>query len=307
MNTSYWLWALAIVLIMLSAAYGIYVRHRVKSTFRQMNRMLDDAINHTFSVSSYDETSLSALESKLNRFLTMSSSSENNLAEEKNRLNSLVSDISHQTKTPITNILLYAELLQEQKNIPEQSRKLAEEIGLQAEKLNFLVQALVKTSRLETGIIKANPRTARVADLLINSIHGVRKKADEKDITLSLSCEEDLLAIFDPKWTEEAMANILDNAVKYTPTGGKVAVSTTVYEMFTRIDISDNGIGIEEQEINQIFMRFYRSPLVSQHEGVGIGLYLTREIINSQGGYIKVKSEPLKGSVFSVFLPNGKG
>ena len=112
-----------------------------------------------------------------------------------------------------------------------------------------------------------------------------------------------LSACFDPKWTAEALYNIMDNAIKYTPQGGKVRVTVQAYELFCRIDISDTGIGISEDEIPKIFSRFYRSSAVSQEEGVGIGLYLSREIITMQGGYIKVSSEPDKGSCFSVFLP----
>ena len=113
----------------------------------------------------------------------------------------------------------------------------------------------------------------------------------------------DISACFDLKWTIEAISNIVDNAVKYTSEQGKIVVSVKEYEMFVRIDIEDNGIGISEEETAKIFLRFYRSQRVSDEKGVGIGLYLTREIISRQGGYIKVSSELEKGSCFSVFLP----
>lgn len=280
------------------------MRRKEKATFQMMNDMLDRAINNTFSGSTYDETVLSALESKLNRFLMGSISSESNIAEERNRIKALITDISHQTKTPIANMMLYSQLLQEQGELSELSREFVDEITIQSEKLSFLVQALVKTSRLETGLISVKPLHSSVAELLLNSVNAITNKADENNITLNVSCEDNLQALFDPKWTEEAIYNILDNGVKYTPTGGSIWISAVAYELFTRIDIADNGIGIEEQDINNIFKRFYRSTNVIPYEGVGIGLYLTREIVSSEGGYIKVKSELEKGTVFSVFLPN---
>ena len=296
----------AIICIGLTAAVVLYTRHQEKATFRIMNEMLDRAINDTFGETSYDETRLSALENKLSRFLIISKSSQRNISEERAKIKELVSDISHQTKTPISNILLYAQLLQEQEGMPEQARKLANEITYQSEKLSFLIQALVKTSRLETGIISVNPQPSSIAELITASVHAIKTKADEKNITLNMQSNGNIETCFDLKWTEEAIVNILDNAVKYTPTGGTITISTTVYELFTRINIEDNGIGIEKGEVNRIFQRFYRSPKVSRYEGVGIGLYLAREIITAGGGYIKVASEPGKGSMFLVFLPNSK-
>lgn len=110
-------------------------------------------------------------------------------------------------------------------------------------------------------------------------------------------------ALFDPKWTEEALCNLLDNAVKYTPAGGRVSVEIRPYEMFTAVCVQDTGPGIPEAEQAKIFGRFYRAPSAYQTEGVGIGLYLTRQIAAGQGGYIKVESSPGAGSIFSLYLP----
>ena len=114
--------------------------------------------------------------------------------------------------------------------------------------------------------------------------------------------DTDISATFDSKWTTEALANIVDNAVKYTE-HGTITISAVSYEMFARIDISDTGAGISESEQSKIFTRFYRSKNVREQEGVGIGLYLARQIISGESGYIKVASGPRKGSTFSVFLP----
>lgn len=127
-------------------------------------------------------------------------------------------------------------------------------------------------------------------------------KASEKDISLAVKNTRGS-GVFDPKWTEEALCNLLDNAVKYTPCGGSVTVEVREYEMFSAIQVTDTGPGIPEEEQAKIFGRFYRSPSAWQAEGVGIGLYLTRRIASGQGGYVKVKSEPGNGSTFSLYLP----
>lgn len=127
-------------------------------------------------------------------------------------------------------------------------------------------------------------------------------KAREKQIVLTV-CDTDLYAACDLKWTAEALGNIVDNAIKYTPNGGTVKIKVEQYSFFVRIDVIDAGIGMEKEEIPKIFGRFYRSLSVADQPGVGIGLFLTREIIQAQKGYVKVKSEIGKGSTFSMFLP----
>lgn len=294
--------AVVVAAIASSLTAFIYNRNN-KAMFNQMNSMLDKAINNTFAESSYDETMLSQMETKLNRFLIASTTGERDISREKDRIKMLISDISHQTKTPIANILLYVQLLQEQEQTGSPTTDLSSQIAQQSEKLNFLIQALIKTSRMEAGIIYVNPQPNRIKDLIQRTVAQVEEQAQLKRIMLNIECEEGLTAIFDPKWTEEALFNIVDNSIKYTPEQGMITISTTAYELFIRMDITDTGIGMEEYEINQIFKRFYRSPQVSQVEGVGIGLYLTREIITMQKGYIKVSSAVQKGSTFSIFLP----
>ena len=127
-------------------------------------------------------------------------------------------------------------------------------------------------------------------------------KAQEKNIQLVLE-QTAGRAVFDSKWTEEALCNLLDNAIKYTPEKGTVAINVKNYEMFSALCVSDTGPGIPEEEHAKIFSRFYRSPHAYQAQGVGIGLYLTRQIMDRQGGYVKLNSAPEQGSVFSLYLP----
>ena len=226
-----------------------------------------------------------------------------NLETEKANIKGLISDISHQTKTPMANIKLYSELLSEQLEEDSMEAELLEQIQAQAQKLEFLIQALTKLSRLETNILEVVPVKNQVKPLLESAVEEIRKKAEKKEIQIKIEMDFEAEAVFDRKWTEEALYNLLDNAVKYSPAGSEVLISTKRYEMWCVIAVSDRGRGISEEEIPKIFERFYRAKEVQQEEGVGIGLYLVREILQKEGGFIKVNSEMGKGSTFLCYLP----
>ncbi|NQX48480.1 HAMP domain-containing histidine kinase [Paenibacillus tritici] len=292
---------IAVTALLAAAAVIILYRKNIDKTFKSFEYMIDTAINGNFSESVFDESLISALEAKLAQFLALCSASSTNLLAEKNKINELISDIAHQTKTPIANILLYSQLLSEFK-LPEDGSTCVRALSAQAEKLHFLIHALMKTSRLETGIIKLNAKQEAVQKLLDTALAQIMPEAHAKAISVTAESSA-ALAWFDLKWTAEAIYNVLDNAVKYTRHNGTVSVSVTVFDLFCRIDITDNGIGIQEEEQSKIFSRFYRSPAVNTEEGVGIGLFLAREIIAAEGGYIKVSSQLNKGSTFSLFLP----
>ena len=292
------------IAVFIAAIIVFSVKRRERKTLSKLNSMLDMAINGVFEERTFDETVLSAVEAKMARFLSSSTVSSKNLKDEKDKIKELISDISHQTKTPIANILLYSQLLKECR-LPDECSAQIDILTEQTEKLSFLVESLVKTSRLETGIITLNTRKGAVEELISAAVSQIEAKAKLKGIQIHIgdtTCE----AYFDIKWTTEAIYNILDNAVKYSPDESTVRISVIPYELFYRIDIADEGIGIIEDEHSKVFGRFYRSAEVANREGVGIGLYLAREIISSGGGYIKLNSEHGKGSVFSVFLPTEK-
>ena len=271
-----------------------------KRILERLDRMLDDGINGTFEESDYEETSLSKLESKWLRYLTSSKQSAQKLEQERKKIQELVSDISHQTKTPLANILLYTQLLQEQP-LDTQSLRLVGEIRQQSEKLEFLIQSLVKTSRLETGTFQLTPTKNEVSGMIVSAIGQIESKAESKQIRIiytPVSCT----AKFDSKWTQEAVFNILDNDVKYSPEASEITVSVKEFELFACISVEDNGIGIPQDELPRIFGRFYRGRNVAEQSGVGIGLYLSRQIIEEQGGYITVESSG-SGAVFKIYLP----
>ena len=291
--------SISIVISVLAVFYAFYERNQLKKSFRAIEKMLDSAIDGDFSVDSYEETRLSRLESKLWEYLSSSSLSAQNVNKEKDKLKELISDISHQTKTPISNLVLYGELL-EASELNEEQKSNVTAVQTQTEKLRFLIDSLVKLSRLENGIISLEKKPAPVYEILQNVYDQLKERTAAKGLEFTLE-KTDAIANIDSKWTQEALFNIADNAVKYTDKGS-VTISTLEFDMFVRVDVSDTGPEISEEEETKIFGRFYRSPAVKEKEGVGIGLYLAREIISGQGGYIKVKSDKTV-TTFSVFLP----
>lgn len=289
----------ALICVITAAAAIILYRRRTAKIIRSLDKMIGKAINGTFTEENIDESMLSSVEAKLARYLSASELSAKNVAREKEKLKELISDISHQTKTPIANILLYTELLKEQE-LNEQARLCVEETADQAEKLSFLILSLVKLSRLETGVFTLSPTKGELMPMLEKLYSQYLPKAEEKGLGFSIEPTA-AQAVFDAKWSAEALGNIVDNAIKYTDSGF-VTISVTEYEMFCAVVISDSGQGIAEEEQSKIFTRFYRSPSVSQKDGIGVGLYLAREIVSGCGGYIKVTSEINKGTSFSVFF-----
>ena len=294
------IWITAIA-VLAAAGVIVYDRLRLRRTMGPMDKMLDDAIRGAFQPAHFDESRLSAVEAKLKQYLDASGTSAARLTEDRARVQGLIADISHQTKTPIANLLLYAGLLAD-KDLPDDCRGYVEQLTAQAEKLQFLIESMVKAGRLETGVIAVQPRPADVGALTQAAVQSALPEAERRGVQLSRLPAE-VGACFDPKWTQEALGNLIDNAIKYTPAGGSVTVSVTPYELFCRIDVADTGPGIPEDEQGRIFERFYRSPTVRDAQGVGLGLYLAREIAAANGGYIKVTSRPGNGSTFSLFLP----
>ncbi len=293
---------LAVLAAFAAAGLGWYLffYRREKALLERLQKMVDEAAEENLVLQDISESCLSALENSLKQYLNDSLTAREHQQSQKEVIQGLISDISHQTLTPVSNLKIYGELLQEELGVQSE---IAETIREQTEKLDFLIQSLVKLSRMESGILTLHAEHAKICRLLELIRQEYEGKAREKQISLSI-CQTELSAVFDLKWTVEAVGNIVDNAIKYTPAGGKVTITAKAYSFFVRIDIKDTGIGIEEEEIPLVFGRFYRSLEVSEQPGVGLGLYLSREIIRGQKGYVKVFSRRGEGSVFSVFLPS---
>ena len=307
---------MGVVLGVAGIGAAVYQRRESRRIMERMEAMLRQAMDGGFCPEDYDESLLSALENTMKEFLRSSTLGAARVAEERDHIKTFIADISHQTKTPMANILLYSQLLTESNDLTPEDRRAAEALEGQAGKLSFLITSLVKLSRLETGILTVDPVCGNLRELMETAVRQVLPQAEVKGASLTVeragtagfgTAAADAMAVFDMKWTCEALYNLLENAVKYTEPGGHIIVRIRMYEMFGCVEVEDTGEGIPEEDISRIFGRFFRGKNGREKEGLGIGLFLAREIVSLEGGYIKVKSEPGRGSVFSVFLPRENG
>ena len=248
-----------------------------------------------------EDTLTARLQHQLLKLRNILTAQNQMLAQEKEQIKTLISDISHQIKTPIAAANTFAELLSDGELSAEERTEYITTLQMSLGKLTFLTNSLIKLSRLESGIIRLKPEKNSLNEIVLQAVKTVYAKAKEKGILITFECDQTFEAVLDFNWTAEAISNVIDNAVKYTPQGGFVRLQITEYPSFLRLDISDNGVGIPEEEQAKIFGRFYRGKQSVGTDGVGIGLYLTREIINKQNGYMKVSSDE-NGSTFSMFL-----
>lgn len=294
-----------VVIACLSAVLLYVLKKSAESLLNQLSRLISSIIdmNSDEVFSAIEDDMLSKLQSQVIKLTNILKAQNTRIKSERDEIKSLVSDISHQLKTPLANLKLYYELLQDSSISKEEYAEFSTNMQSQIQKLGFLLESMIKMSRLEGGIIRPIPEQTNLNDICLTAIKQVYQKAKTKNIEIRFNAGKEVILNIDKNWTVEAIFNLLDNAVKYTEAGGTVAIDIMQYELFARLDIADNGPGINEKEINNIFKRFYRGEYTQKEEGVGLGLYLTREIITMQNGYIKVKSKVSEGTVFSVFLP----
>ena len=262
---------------------------------RKQNRILDrfEQILRSGSADYIADEHLTPTERRLITRLCELETREAKVQNSYRSISSLVADIAHQSKTPLSSILMYTEMSEN-----------GEIIRAQTEKLSFLMDSLTKLAKCEGGLIAENlsPKENSVRELLRHVIEANYANADAKNIEIRCEVPDDLTAGFDLRWTAEALGNILDNAVKYSPDNSGIAISACAYDMFVRIDIADQGCGIPEEELTNIWKRFYRGKNAENEKGVGIGLYLTANILNTEGGRVSAKSDE-NGSTFTAFLP----
>lgn len=252
----------------------------------------------------YEETEASKVQGKLLQYYDKMKDGRRQSLEDKQTIQELVSDISHQVKTPITNVRMFAGILQQRQLTDEKRAEFLGMMDAQIGKLDFLMMSLIKMSRLETGTFSMQMEENSLEQTIARAVSTVWTKAEQKKIELEVECDSQIRLRHDAKWTAEALGNLLDNAVKYTPEGGSVRVNVRPWQFYTRIDVVDTGIGIAEKHYNDVFQRFFRAQETAAEEGVGLGLYLARSIITRQNGYISVKSGAGMGTVFSVYLPS---
>lgn len=285
----------------LTQAFGKQLSQFTFELCKTLDNMIDGAEEPSQTVNS--ETLFARINHRLSRLYQIMQENRRKVDEERQELQTLVSDISHQVKTPVSNLKMATDTLLTRPVTETERIDFIKGVRSQTDKLEFLFQALVKTSRLETGVIRLEKKPECIYNTVAQAMSGIVYAAEKKQIGVSVDCPENLTVAHDSKWTAEALFNLLDNAVKYTPAGGKITVTVEEWEMYAEIKVADTGKGISESNQAAIFRRFYREEEVHEQPGVGIGLYLAREIIAQQGGYIKVVSELGSGSAFSIMLP----
>ena len=300
------MWSSIILLILLFFAVWWSIREKRK-TYRRIDELLDRVLNQEIILDSdVKEGEYSALVSKIKQIQEVLENHARSAETEKEQVKSLVSNMAHQLKTPLANLSLYAEILGKSELSKERKNEFFSKMQRQIEKLNWMVESLSKMVKLEQNLDDFEIKNTKIRQTILDSVDTVYEKLEKKDIQLDMESFEDRFLYHNRKWTVEVFVNLLENAIKYTEKGGFISIRVKSYELYTEIQISDNGRGIRQEELTDIFKRFYRSPEVENMEGSGIGLYLCNLILEKEKGYITAISEYGKGSCFSVFLQNCK-
>lgn len=246
------------------------------------------------------DTMLSKLQNKILKLVRILKKKNETAEQEHENIKSLVSDISHQLKTPIANLKMYSEFLADEDIDETQRKKYVDIISLSVDRLNFLSESMIKISRLESGLIHLQPEVQNLNETVMISIKNVFAKAKAKGIGIVYT-GDNIDVCHDRRWTAEAVFNLLDNAVKYSRGKSEISVSVKRFGMFAAVEVADENAPIPEEEQSKIFSRFYRGSSGRGIEGIGIGLYLSRKIAVEQGGYMKLKVSD-KGNEFSIVL-----
>ena len=301
----FFIFILVFISSFLSVSITIFYMHKKTETvMAHLLQRMDNAIHGQIQEMAYDESMDAAITQRLNRLLQIAGMHKEQAELERDTIKALISDISHQVRTPLSNIMLYIELLREQaleKNI----EGLADKIQKNSEKLDFFMKELVKSSYVEQEMILVHPQMVSVEELIDISCQNVELAAFRKKIMIKKELSKEVsekLCYADKKWTIEALGNLLENAIKYSKEESMVQIRCKEQESFLCIEVQDDGIGIKEEEQGKVFERFYRSEQVKEQPGFGIGLYLVREVLSKQGGYLKLTSKLGKGTVIAMYL-----
>jgi signal transduction histidine kinase len=293
--------------LLLLVFFMMLTYYSIKNEVSQLLENLHDLIqnpNETHFVIE-DETEFSSIRHELQRLIQIERQNSSDNEKAKGHVEKLIADISHQVKTPISNMILYSELLED---MEEKNDLYVKTITNQTKKLQWLVQSLVQLSRLENGIIQSRKAIYEVERIVVPCIGQYVFELERKnlDLIVDLSKIKGVTVFSDLKWSQEALSNVLENSIKYTKNHGKITIEVEAYDFFVCISVSDTGIGINQEEITKVFQRFYRSQAVKEIQGVGIGLSLTREIMERQCGYISIESQVNQGTKVKLFfMKNG--
>lgn len=287
--------------------YGLQRRYRGQE-LKKIVKMAEDILNEKRieAAASGEETLCAKAEHNLVRVQEVMQGRRDDAEKSRDGIQKLITEIAHQMRTPLTNMETYLRFLREsagkEAEEAEKHSKYMAAMEESTEKLHFLVENFIKMSRLEQQVIPIKKEEQDILRTVRNALGQIYGQAEMKDIRFQITLLKEAVYLHDPNWLGEAIYNLLDNAVKYSQNGDTVEVSMEKNEMFLKIRIRDYGIGIEAGEENLIFQRFYRGKRVTVQQGYGIGLYLSRIIVNRHGGFLAAKRME-KGLLMEMSFP----
>ncbi|MBP2239580.1 signal transduction histidine kinase [Cytobacillus eiseniae] len=255
--------------------------------------------NYSLDVRDNQEGELSILKNEMYKVTLMLSEQKGVLKQDKIMLTNAISDISHQLKTPLTSMMMMADLLKDAKLPMIKRMEFTNSILQQLERMEWLVSSLLKLSKIDAGTIAFKQEKVSVKRLIEKALETVLIPMDIKEQTLTIEGEEKATFVGDQNWTCEALINILKNCVEHTQTGGSLSISFSENVLYTEILIADNGEGVAKEDLPYIFNRFYKGKNAGE-DSVGIGLAMAHSIIKSQNGDIHVQSKQKKGTQFQL-------
>lgn len=301
-------WILAIFAVFLACTLGNFILgfRRIRRQVNRTMELVDDTIEQLILhhecryFEENEDNLLGKFQSQIVRLYQILSSYEEHEKRQKEQLEESISDLVHQINTPIANLQLYSSLLEQEEITCEERKVFSKNIRDQADKLEWLGENFSKISRLEHGMICLRPSIGKLLPVVLAAVDEVALKAKGREQEIRLLGDQCLEAWFDPKWTEEVFFNLLDNAVKYSNPKSVIDIRIEDYEMHIRVSVITRGQLPGKDEIPKLFQRFYRGKNAGRAEGVGLGLYLVREIMRNQKGYVKVSTDKKEEVTFSV-------
>lgn len=290
------LWTL---LLFLGTMLFLYRRERL---YRKSENIIKDYIdgNYTVHLPQSNEGNIYQLLASVDQLATMLQAENDTEQKTKEFLKNTISDISHQLKTPLSALVMYQEIIENEPDNPETVKEFSFKIGTALKRIEQLIQSMLKITRIDAGSIYFEKSNYSISNILNHAINELTTRADneKKEIVIDGNLEQMLYC--DIEWTGEAVGNIVKNALDHTDAGGKITISWERTPAMIRIFITDNGHGIAGEDIHHIFKRFYRSKNTSDSQGIGLGLPLAKAIVEGQGGILSVQSERLQGTTFTL-------
>lgn len=279
-------------------------------SYRQREKRIEELIYYLMKVQdnlelpvlrNMEEGNLGILQSEIYKLVTQLQERYHGENKQKQYMVDMLSDISHQIKTPLTAITMMTELLKAPEVSAEQRLDYVAKIDQQTKRLTWLIRNLLTISQLEADMLELKKEEQNLKSMLDAIMETFEIIAEVKDINLTCSVPEEIIITCDRQWTTEAISNIVKNCIEHTPEGGSVSIQAIQHNIATEITITDTGEGIAKEHLPHIFKRFYKAPGASS-SSVGIGLSMSKQIIMRQNGNITVESEVGKGSAFKIKL-----